>query len=63
MTLKKQPRRIPFEEEGVRVIMDGSSSAIELHITRRMTVEEARAHLACVREAIECYCNKLELIA
>jgi hypothetical protein len=50
---------IPYEENGIRVVM-GASNPIEIVAYTRMSVEEARAFIACMNRAIDCYCGELE---
>lgn len=50
---------IPYEENGIRVVM-GDRSPIRIIATSRMSVEEARAFIACMSRAIDCYCGELE---
>jgi hypothetical protein len=52
-------RIIPYEENGIRVVM-GDRSPIRIYATARMSVEEARAFIACMNRAIDCYCGELE---
>jgi hypothetical protein len=50
---------IPSEEDGIRVVM-GDRSPIRIYEAQRMSVEEARAFIACMERAIDCYCGELE---
>lgn len=50
---------IPYEENGIRVVM-GDRSPIRIYATSRMSIEEARAFIAHMNVAINCYCHELE---
>jgi len=50
---------IVFEENGIRVVM-GDRSPIRIYGAQRMSVEEARAFIACLNRAINCYCCELD---
>jgi hypothetical protein len=50
---------IPFEENGIRVVM-GASNPIVIYETSRMDIEQAHAFIACIERAIDCYCRELE---
>lgn len=55
-----QGKKIAFEESGVRVVMARPAAPIEVCTNRRMSVEEARALIACINRAIGCYCDEVE---
>lgn len=52
-------QRVPYEENGVRVVMANYGGPIVVSAAR-MSIEEARAFIACVERAIWCYCGELE---
>lgn len=54
-----QERRIPYEHNGVRVVMGNRSGPIVVAASR-MSVEEARALVASIQRAIKSYCRELE---
>jgi hypothetical protein len=54
-----QERRIPYEFNGVRVVMANRSGPIAVAASR-MSIEEARAFIVCIQKAIKAYCHELE---
>lgn len=59
MRPRKNPRKVAYEEFGVRVLMD-DYEPITVDPTRRLSVEEARWLMTCIGRAIQVYCSELD---